>query len=49
MIIPTAFLGMLPYAFTILVLVFITWREAFSKRVGAPAAPGLPYAREEKG
>lgn len=32
-----------------LVLVIITWWEAFSKRVGAPAALGLPYAREEKG
>ena len=47
--IPAAFLGMLPYAFTIVVLVMITWWEAFSKRVGAPAALGLPYAREEKG
>ena len=47
--IPAAFLGMLPYVFTILVLVIITWWEAFSKRVGAPAALGLPYAREEKG
>jgi ABC-type uncharacterized transport system permease subunit len=47
--IPAAFLGMLPYAFTILVLVLITWWEAFSKRVGAPAALGLPYVREEKG
>ena len=43
------FLGLLPYAFTILVLVIITWWEAFSKRVGAPAALGLLYAREEKG
>jgi len=47
--IPAAFLGMLPYVFTILVLVIITWWEAFSKRVGAPAALGLPYAREEEG
>ena len=47
--IPAAFLGMLPYVITILVLVIITWWEAFSKRVGAPAALGLPYAREEKG
>lgn len=44
-----AFLGMMPYLFTILVLVVITWWEAFRKRVGAPAALGLPYAREEKG
>jgi ABC-type uncharacterized transport system permease subunit len=47
--IPPAFLGMLPYLLTILVLVLITWWEAFSKRVGAPAALGLPYVREERG
>jgi ABC-type uncharacterized transport system permease subunit len=47
--IPAAFLNMLPYAFTIIVLVVITWWEAFSKRVGAPAALGLPYMREERG
>lgn len=47
--IPPAFLGMMPYFFTILVLVVITWWEAFSKRVGSPAALGLPYMREEKG
>ncbi|MFQ5858268.1 MAG: ABC transporter permease [Anaerolineae bacterium] len=47
--IPAAFLGMLPYIFTIVVLVVITWWEAFRKRVGAPAALGLPYVREEKG
>lgn len=47
--IPAAFLGMLPYLFTIIVLVLITWWEAFSKRVGAPAALGLPYVREERG
>jgi simple sugar transport system permease protein len=47
--IPAAFLGMLPYLLTILVLVLITWWEAFSKRVGAPAALGLPYVREERG
>ncbi len=47
--IPAAFLGMLPYLFTIIVLVMITWWEAFSKRVGAPAALGLPYVREERG
>lgn len=46
--IPAAFLGMLPYAFTILVLVGITWLESARKRMGAPAALGLPYAREEK-
>ncbi|MBN1657278.1 MAG: ABC transporter permease [Anaerolineae bacterium] len=47
--IPAAFLGMMPYIFTIVVLVIITWWEAFSKRVGAPAALGLPYVREERG
>ncbi len=46
--IPAAFLNMLPYAFTIIVLVVITWWEAFRKRVGAPAALGLPYMREER-
>jgi len=47
--IPAAFLGMLPYLFTIVVLVLITWLEAFRKLVGAPAALGLPYVREERG
>lgn len=47
--IPASFLGMLPYFFTIVVLVFITWWETFSKRVGAPAALGVPYIREDKG
>lgn len=46
--IPAPFLNMLPYAFTIVVLVIITWWESISKRVGAPAALGTPYAREEK-
>jgi simple sugar transport system permease protein len=46
--IPAAFLNMLPYAFTVVVLVVITWWEAFRKRVGAPAALGIPYMREER-
>ena len=46
--IPAAFLNMLPYALTITVLVIITWWEAFRKRVGAPAALGIPYMREER-
>ena len=46
--IPAAFLNMLPYALTVIVLVLITWWEAFRKRVGAPAALGLPYMREER-
>jgi ABC-type uncharacterized transport system permease subunit len=40
------FLQMLPYAFTIVVLV-IGSREAMRKRLGAPAALGLPYVRSE--
>ncbi|HIQ05388.1 MAG TPA: ABC transporter permease [Anaerolineae bacterium] len=47
--IPAAFLGMMPYLFTVAVLVIITWWEAFRKRVGAPAALGVPYVREERG
>ncbi len=47
--IPAAFLGMMPYLFTVVVLVIITWWETFRKRVGAPAALGLPYVREERG
>ena len=42
------FMNMLPYLFTILVLV-IGSREALRRRVGAPAALGLPYVREERG
>jgi len=42
------FLQMVPYAFTILFLV-IGSREAMRKRVGAPAALGLPYVRGERG
>jgi ABC-type uncharacterized transport system permease subunit len=41
-------LQMLPYAFTIIVLV-IGSREAIRKRLGAPAALGLPYVRGERG
>jgi simple sugar transport system permease protein len=47
--IPAALLNMLPYMTTIIVLVVITWWETLRKRVGAPAALGVPYAREEKG
>ncbi|HIE57076.1 MAG TPA: ABC transporter permease [Anaerolineales bacterium] len=42
------FLQMLPYAFTIIVLV-IGSREAVRKRLGAPAALGIPYIRGERG
>jgi len=46
--IPAAYLNMLPYIATIVVLVVMTWWEALSKRVGAPAALGKAYIREEK-
>jgi general nucleoside transport system permease protein len=42
------FLQMLPYAFTIIVLV-IGSRDAVRKRLGAPAALGIPYVRGERG
>jgi len=42
------FLQMVPYAFTIVVLI-IGSREAIRKRLGAPAALGLPFVREERG
>jgi ABC-type uncharacterized transport system permease subunit len=42
------FLQMLPYAFTIIVLI-IGSREALRKRLGAPAALGIPYIRGERG
>ena len=42
------FLQMVPYAFTVIVLV-IGSREAIRKRLGAPAALGNPYIRGERG
>lgn len=42
------FLQMLPFAFTIVVLI-IGSREAVRKRIGAPAALGLPYIRGARG
>ncbi len=45
---PPAFLNMLPYLMTIFVLVVMTWWETLSKRIGAPAALGTAYMREEK-
>lgn len=44
----TVILNMLPYLLTILVLVAAT-QETVRRRIGAPAALGLPFAREEKG
>ncbi len=46
--IPAAFLNMLPYIMTILVLVAMTWWEALSKKMGAPASLGVSYMREDK-
>jgi simple sugar transport system permease protein len=40
------FLQMLPYALVILIL-FLGSREALKKRLGAPAALGVPYVRGE--
>ena len=45
----TFFLEMLPYAFVIVVVVIIGSREALRRRVGAPAALGIPYVRGERG
>ncbi len=42
------FLQMLPYAFTVIVLILGS-REAMRKRIGAPAALGNPYIRGERG
>lgn len=42
------FLNMLPYLFTITVLVLAS-REAIRRRIGTPAALGVPYVREERG
>lgn len=42
------FLEMLPYALTVIVLI-IGSRAAIRKRLGAPAALGIPYVRGERG
>lgn len=42
------FLQMIPYAFTIIVLV-IGSRESMRKRIGTPAALGMPYVRGQRG
>ncbi|MDQ3589332.1 MAG: ABC transporter permease, partial [Actinomycetota bacterium] len=46
-IVPAEFLAMLPYLLTILVLVVLS-ATSTSKRLGAPAALGVPYIREER-
>jgi simple sugar transport system permease protein len=45
--VPTYFLNMLPYLFTIIVLVFATG-ERMRRHLGAPAALGIPYIRGER-
>jgi ABC-type uncharacterized transport system permease subunit len=45
--IPSFFVNMMPYLFTIVVLVFIS-RETIGRRLAAPAALGSPYGREER-
>ncbi len=42
------FLIMVPYAFTIIVLIIGSY-DAMRKRLGAPAALGIPYVRGERG
>ncbi len=46
--IPASYLNMLPYLLTIVVLVVMTWWESLSHLVGAPAALGQAYMREDK-
>ncbi|MDI7274575.1 MAG: ABC transporter permease [Anaerolineae bacterium] len=45
---PAAYLNMLPYLATIFVLVVITWQEGLRRRIGAPAALGRAYMREDR-
>jgi simple sugar transport system permease protein len=45
--IPTYFLMMLPYVLTIAILILAS-RASLRRRLGAPAALGIPYAREER-
>lgn len=47
-VIPAAVLGMLPYILTVVVLTLITVYENISRRLGAPAALGIPYVRGER-
>lgn len=45
-LIPSYILRMLPYLFTIAILVMVTRWKAVRKRAGAPASLGLPFQRE---
>ena len=46
-LIPGYILRMLPYLFTIGVLIIITRWEVARKRLGAPGALGIPFDREQ--
>jgi simple sugar transport system permease protein len=46
-LIPSYILRMLPYLFTIAILVIITRSKETRRRAAAPAALGLPFEREE--
>jgi general nucleoside transport system permease protein len=45
--IPSYFLKMIPYIVTILVLMFLGWRNR-NKPSGSPEALGVPYVREQR-
>jgi simple sugar transport system permease protein len=45
--VPAEVLSMLPYLLTIAALLMLA-RGDFRRRLGAPAALGLPYGREER-
>ncbi len=47
-VIPAAVLAMMPYTLTVIVLTVITVYENVSRRLGAPAALGIPYVRGER-
>jgi ABC-type uncharacterized transport system permease subunit len=44
---PSEVFSSLPYVMTIVVLVLVSTRFA-KRRLGAPAALGIPYVREER-
>ena len=45
--VPSDFLRMLPYLLTV-VMLFFTSTDKLKRKVGAPAALGIPYSREER-
>lgn len=46
--IPANLLTMMPYILTVVAAVLISWLQRFNRLIGAPAALGLPYNREER-